>query len=412
MCRLPVGANAGDPVTERLYYHDATLRSFSARVVEIAGDGTTVYLDRTAFYPTSGGQPHDTGTLGGCAVTDVVDEGTRIAHVLEAPLRIAAGAEVPGEIDWSRRHDHMQQHTGQHLLSAVLADQLGFDTVSVHFGPESSTLDVADRSGGTSILDADALAEVERSANRLIADARRVVVTFEDAASVTGLRKPVDRGGELRVVTIEGVDRSACGGTHVSSTAQIGFLQLRRQERVRHGVRIEFVCGERAVRRARRDLEALARVARVFSASLDDAARLVEAQAAEVSDLRAEHRRLVESQAKSVAVDLYTKTEARADGLRIITQRVTAGVDSVRALALACASLEHVVYVGASHEPPSVLVASSNDSGVHAGNVLKNLLPEFGGRGGGSARLAQGSLPSASAVDEIVERLVIVNRES
>ncbi len=127
-------------MTERLYYTDAYLRSFDARVVDRAKDGRTIYLDRTAFYPTSGGQPFDTGTLGGVAVADVVDEGERIAHVLAAPA--PASDTVHGEIDWTRRFDNMQQHTGQHLLSAIFADRFKLETVSVHFGAESSTLDL------------------------------------------------------------------------------------------------------------------------------------------------------------------------------------------------------------------------------------------------------------------------------
>src|SRR3954462_5788992 len=126
-------------VTERLYYTDAYLTVFDAAVVGRADGGHRVYLDRTAFYPTSGGQPLDTGRLGGVEVVDVVDEGDRVAHLLAAP---APGERLEGAVDWPRRFDHMQQHTGQHLLSAVIADRFGHATVSVHFGRESATLDL------------------------------------------------------------------------------------------------------------------------------------------------------------------------------------------------------------------------------------------------------------------------------
>ena len=145
-------------MTERLYYRDASLRVFSARLVDIDDGGMRLYLDRTAFYPTSGGQPNDLGTLHGTRVMDVVDEEDRIVHVLDQPVTIETGSELLGEIDWERRHDHMQQHTGQHLLSAVLEDMLGLRTVSVHFGPETSTLDVADSAGGANVLGAEVLA--------------------------------------------------------------------------------------------------------------------------------------------------------------------------------------------------------------------------------------------------------------
>src|SRR5262249_43726531 len=154
-------------------------------VVERSDDGIRVYLDETAFYPTSGGQPHDLGILGGVAVIDVVDEDDRIAHVLAAP--IGAGTSEPrlvGRIDWARRYDHMQQHTGQHLLSAVFEYLFGAKTVSVHFGPESSTLDL-----DVDSLTREQLVAAETRANELVGEARPVVVTFEDAASAGGLRK-------------------------------------------------------------------------------------------------------------------------------------------------------------------------------------------------------------------------------
>ena len=393
-------------MTERLYYHDATLRTFNARLAEVADEGRKVYLDRTAFYPTSGGQPHDIGTLGGVRVIDVVDEGERVAHLLEAPLKLATSVELLGEIDWERRLDHMQQHTGQHLLSAVLDDRLHLRTVSVHFGADTSTLDVADAAGNAAILEPEVLAMLEARANAIVADAHPVNVTFEDADAVTGLRKASDREGSLRIVTIEGIDRSACGGTHVATTAAIGPILLRRQEKVRQGLRIEFVCGSRAIRRARHDLETLARVARVFSGSIDDTARLVEAQAAQLAELQSGNKRQEESLAKYRAADLHVAATPNADGLRVVVERLVTGVDSVRALALAYTSLPRAVFVAASSAPPSVLLATSADSGVDAGKTLRPLLEKAGGRGGGSARLAQGSVPSTDGVEHVVAGLM------
>src|SRR5688572_25973289 len=393
-------------MTERLYYRDATLRTFSGTLVDVADEGRKVYLDQTAFYPTSGGQPHDLGTLGGSRVVDVIDEGDRVAHVLEAPFDPEARADVYGEIDWKRRHDHMQQHTGQHLLSAVLDDLLGLRTVSVHFGSDTSTLDVADSTGAGNVLSAEVLENVEARANAIVAESRPVIVTFEDSSTVTGLRKPSDRDGTLRIVTIDGIDRSACGGTHVASTAAIGAVLLRRQEKVRQGLRIEFVCGDRAIRRARRDLEILSRVARVFSGSIEDAARLVEAQAAQLAELQSENKRQAESLAKYRAADLHAAATPNAEGLRLVLERLASGVDSIRALALAYASLPRAVFVAASSAPPSVLLATSADSGVDAGKTLRPLLEKAGGRGGGSARLAQGSVPSTDAVEHVVAGLV------
>ncbi|MBK5188157.1 MAG: alanyl-tRNA editing protein, partial [Gemmatimonadaceae bacterium] len=241
-------------MTERLYYTDAYLRAFDARIVDRASDGRTIYLDRTAFYPTSGGQLFDTGTIAGIAVTDVVDEGERIAHLLAAPA--PASDVVHGDIDWARRFDHMQQHSGQHLLSAIFADRFRLPTVSVHFGAESSTLDL-----DTESLSQKTLLAAEQIANAAITEPHAVTVAFENAATVTGLRKAAPREGALRVVTIDALDRSACGGTHVRSTAEIGALLIRGTERVRKTVRVEFVCGLRAVRSARADHELISALA-------------------------------------------------------------------------------------------------------------------------------------------------------
>ncbi len=237
-------------MTERLYYHDAYLTRFDAAVVGRDDDGRRIYLDRTAFYPTSGGQPFDTGRLGGVSVVDVVDEGDRIAHLLAGPV---AGERVAGEVDWPRRFDHMQQHTGQHLLSAVIADRFGAATVSVHFGRESSTLDLEAAS-----FTHDQAVEAEALANVAVTENRPVRVSFEAAATAAGLRKAPDREGTLRIVTIEGLDRSACGGTHVRATGEIGLVAIRKVERVKQLVRLEFYCGTRAARRTRVEADLLA----------------------------------------------------------------------------------------------------------------------------------------------------------
>lgn len=393
-------------MTERLYYHDATLRRFAAKVLELADGGRRAYLDRTAFYPTSGGQPHDTGTVSGARVVDVVDEGDRIAHVLETPLSSGVAAIIEGEIDWPHRYDLMQQHTGQHLLSAVIEDALALRTLSVHFGAESSTLDVAGASGSVpASLEAATMARLEAQANAIVSEARPVRVTFEEATAAQDLRKASEREGTLRVITIEGLDRSACGGTHVATTAQIGPVLLRRQERVKQGLRIEFICGDRALRRARRDLELLTDVARTFSGSLDEVAKLVEGQAAQLGTLQAEHRRLNETLAKYRAAELYAGAAPRADGLRIVVERLSSGADSARSLALAFGPLTQVLFIAASHNPPSILVATSADSGLDAGKLLRPHLENVGGRGGGSARLAQGSVSSPEAIDRLLQLL-------
>lgn len=388
---------AGGP-TERLYYTDAYLTEFDGLVVDRADGGRRIYLDRTAFYPTSGGQPHDTGALNGAAVLDVVDEGERIAHLLAEPL---AGDRVRGRVDWPRRFDHMQQHTGQHLLSAVLLELFGLETVSVHFGEASSTLDLA-----VPAVSRDQIVAAEARANAVVAENRPVRVSFEAAGEAAGLRKPSGRQGVLRIVTIEGLDRSACGGTHVRATAEVGPVLIRRVERVRRSARVEFLCGARALRRARADQELLARLAADLSAAPEEVPALLEAQRAELRAVEAARRELEARLAEYRARELFAATPPGPDGIRRAVLREERGpVEALRGLAHAYTSLPATVLVGAVLDPPTVLLAASGDSGLDAGAALKAALAQAGGRGGGSARLAQGAVADRAALEAVVGAL-------
>jgi alanyl-tRNA synthetase len=379
-------------VTERLYYADAYLARFDAGVVERADGGRRLYLDRSAFYPTSGGQPHDTGTLGGARVVDVVDEGGRVAHLLDAPVD---AERVTGEIDWPRRLDLMQQHTGQHLLSAILADRYGWPTASVHFGDDASTLDVE-----APVPDAATLARIEAEANAALREDREVRVSFEEAATATGLRKASERDGTLRIVTIDGLDRSACGGTHVRRTGEIGFIQLRRAEKVKTLARVEFLCGARAVARARRDADALGTVAARFSAAVDDAPALVARLAEQLREAESARKALLAEVAATRAAARFAGGASRA------TVRLRTLGDEARAEAQAVSALPGAaVFLALASEPPAVLLSTSPASGVDAGAALKAALGAVGGRGGGSPRLAQGTVPDAALLDEVARLL-------
>ncbi|HET6578759.1 MAG TPA: DHHA1 domain-containing protein [Gemmatimonadales bacterium] len=386
-------------MTERLYYTDAYLTDFDAAVVARSDDRRRIYLDRTAFYPTSGGQPFDTGWLGDAAVTDVVDEGDRIAHVLAAPI---PGERIHGRVDWPRRFDHMQQHTGQHLLSAVVAGRFGVPTVSVHFGTDASTLDL--ETGGFS---PEQTAEAEARANQAVTDNRPVVVSFEDAASAPGLRKTPGREGILRIVTIEGLDRSACGGTHVRATGEIGPILIRKVERVKQLVRLEFVCGARAVRRARADAELLAALARAQSAGAEELPVLLEAQRAELKAATQARRALEEALAGYRARELHASLAPDTRGRRVALVREAGGpLEPLRALAQAYGGLPGGIIVGVVERPAAVVLGASADSGVDAGAVLKAALAASGGRGGGNARVAQGSVKPASELEAVIAALL------
>jgi alanyl-tRNA synthetase len=389
-------------MTERLYYTDSYLREFEARVVHRADDGRRVYLDRSAFYPTSGGQPFDIGRLGGVEVVDVADEGDRIAHLLAGPL---AGDRVRGEVDWVRRFDHMQQHTGQHLLSAVIEDLFGYETVSVHFGRETSTLDLA-----TESFTPEQATTAEDRANAVAVENRAVEVSFEEAATAAGLRKASAREGMLRIVTIRDLDRSACGGTHVRATGEIGAILLGRTERMKKQIRLEFLCGARAVRKARADRDLLVRLAAPLSASLEELPALLDAQRTELKDTAAARRAAEEGLDRYRARELYEAAATGASGLRTVVLRGdTGGLDRLRGLARSVTALPRAVFVGAIVEPPTVLLATSEDSGIDAGMALKRALGEVGGRGGGNQRIAQGSTP-APALEALIQALEPLGR--
>ena len=386
-------------MTDRLYYSDSYLTQFNATVAACDGPGRVV-LDRTAFYPDSGGQPHDEGTLGGLKVLDVIDEDERIVHVVDGELQ--PGEEVAGAVDWTRRFDHMQQHSGQHLLSAVFEELFGYRTLSFHLGSEASTIDLPAAS-----LEPAQLQAAEERVNALVCENRPLPVNFEDAAEAQGLRKESGRSGLLRIVSIEGCDRSACGGTHVRATGEIGPVILRKVDRIRGTVRLEFLCGLRAVRRGRDEFAALSAVARLFSAAPEETPALVAALQEQAKEADKARRRLALEAAGFRGKALYEQCAADERGHRTYCDHRASGAldEEARAVALSFCAQPRAVYIASSMNPPSVMLAASADAGVHAGNALKEALSQAGGRGGGNAQSAQGSLPTANAVEAVVARL-------
>jgi alanyl-tRNA synthetase len=380
-------------MTQRLYYTNCYLHDFQARVLETADEGRKVYLDRTAFYPASGGQPFDLGTLGGSPVREVIDEGDRIGHVIATALAVT---EVEGRIDWSRRYDHMQQHTGQHLLSAILLELYGTQTLSFHMSEAASTIEL-----GTTSLDAVRIERAEEYCAEIVAEARPVSITFEESSSELGLRKASERTGELRIVSIHGLDRSACGGTHVRSTAEIGPILIRKLDKVRGNVRLEFVCGLRALRQARRDFRALSEIGGALSVALEDAPATVKAQAARVKAIEKTCQRLAVELAQREGRELYAATPPDDQGVRRVTERGPID-DAMRARAQAFISGSKSSFLALSEDPPSLLLAVSADSGIHAGDRVRAAVTAAGGRGGGNQTLAQGSVPSADALQSVI----------
>jgi alanyl-tRNA synthetase len=385
--------------TERLYYSDAYLTEFGAQAVEVSADGRRVYLDRTAFYPSSGGQPSDLGWLGGEEVVEVIDEDDRIAHLTAQP--VGSGA-VKGKIHWSRRYDHMQQHSGQHLLSAVFMKLFSFPTLSFHMGDEVSTIEL-----GTKELSDKQIDEAESRANEEARGGPALHIGFEEAEGAEGLRKQSQRSGMLRIVEIEGIDKSACGGTHVRSLAETLPLQIRKLERVRGNVRLEFVCGCRAERRAKRDYRMLQELARQSAAPIDKLAEVLAALRQRLGEAEKERQRLADSLARREGVELYAATTPSADGIRRAVWDVEQIGETVRAQALAYTVGARSLVMVLSAKGAGVLIACSGDIGMDAGAILKETLAEFGGKGGGSASLAQGSIGEPACVRALAGKLGI-----
>jgi alanyl-tRNA synthetase len=381
-------------VTERLYYTEPYRTEFEATVLacERQGDRLLAFLDRTAFYPTSGGQPHDTGRLGEAHVIEVLDqEDGRVAHVIDR--NVSAGARVEGRIDWPRRFDHMQQHTGQHVLSAAFARRCNARTVSFHLGSAASTIDLA--SGVTP----DQIAQAETEANRIVWEDRPVAIRFASAEEAAGLplRKEPVRAGPLRLIDIADFDLSACGGTHVARTGGIGMIAVSRFERFKGGTRIEFLCGGRALedtRALRSALQAALRLLPGVAADLPGAIERLQGEARDLKKARQELQvRLAQYEAERLA--------ARAldvDGVRLVAEEV-AGQDAagLKSFAAAVAARpDHLAVIVSDAVPRLVVIARAAGLPTSAADLLQGLTSRFGGRGGGKPDLAQGGGVTAS----------------
>ncbi len=389
-------------MTERLYYHDSFLRTFEARVARL--DARGVVLDRTAFYPTSGGQPHDTGRLGGVPVVDVLEnENGEIVHVLDAPLPAAVGQTVLGEIDWQRRADHIQQHSGQHLLSAVFVRLFNFPTVSFHLGAESSTIDLA-----APALSPEQAQQAEELSNEIVFEDRPLrgfFATPEEAKSLP-LRKDVAREGELRLVEIPDLDLTACGGTHAARTGQIGAVLLRKIEKSRQGVRVEFVCGRRAVRLARMDYAALVEAASVFTTHPHQVGALVRKQVEELKAAEKERQKLLLALAGYEAREMYAATP-ESDGVRQVVKLFDAAEPGqVRSLAAQFTAQPKARALFAIRQPPTLVLAQSRGLPADLGALVKKLAVEYGLRGGGSRDAAQAGAPDAASAERALEAVV------
>ncbi len=374
-------------MTARLYYQEPYRTTFDASVTSsvAVGDRLHVVLDQTAFYPTSGGQPFDTGSLGLARVLEVIDHDDHITHVIDRA--VDAGARVTGVIDWTRRFDHMQQHTGQHVLSAAFDRLMQARTESFHLGTLSATIDLAKEVSAKDILTA------EDEANRIVWEDRPVSirVAAEDEVASLPLRKPPTRSGPLRLIDIENFDLSACGGTHVARTGGIGIIAVVGAEKFRSGTRIEFVCGTRALTRFRDWRDAFAATQRHLSVAPAELAAGVERLQTESKTLQRAARALQERLAVHEAGALLHRGERLDDRLVVVEALDGWDATGLKALATAAAAAEpkSAIALFATTAPALVVIARGKEGGIDASAVLKSLIGRFGGKGGGKVDLAQ-----------------------
>ncbi|MDQ3819193.1 MAG: DHHA1 domain-containing protein [Acidobacteriota bacterium] len=392
--------------TERLYYTDSHLTEFEARVTSVTervSGWSAVTLDRTAFYPTGGGQPSDTGTLNGVRVVECIDmESEGVAHVVQG-RNLKVGDSVKGEVDWPRRLDHIQQHTGQHILSQAFVNLFGAETRGFRMLEQYSEIDVA--------LDNPTEEKVDAAvelANRTIWEDRTVRirnVTKEEAANLP-LRKESDREGELRLIEIEGFDLTPCGGTHARASGEVGLLAVRSFERAKGMTRVEFVAGRRALTDYNRVNRAARAIASMFSSGRDEAAASVARLLEENKQLARRVRELEEVAARVEAEEVWAAAETLNSEFKLCA-RVFDDRDAESLKRLALALITHaktVALLGSRSAGAARLVfARSEDAPGDMNALVRAACEMIEGRGGGRADMAQGGGRRVERLEEAME---------
>jgi len=394
------------PATERLYYSDSHLIEFEARVTdktERVSGWTAVTLDRTAFYPTGGGQPSDTGTLDGNRVLECIDtEENGVLHVIQGRAP-DVGATVKGRVDWPRRLDHMQQHTGQHILSQAFVTLFNAPTRAFRVLDGSCEIDVELNNPTNEVVE-----RAVELANNVVWEDRQIKIksaTPEEAARLP-LRKEPSRDGELRLIEIEGFDLTPCGGTHAYRTGEVGMIAVRTWERAKGLTRIEFVAGTRALADYRRANKSARAVAALFSAGRDDAAKLAVRMVEENKELHRRVRALEEIVARVEAQELLAAVAPNAAGVRVVTE-ILENRDGESLKHLAQALIAHpktIALLGSRDKDAARLVfARSADALGDMNALMREACALLDGRGGGKADLAQGGGHKVERIREAID---------
>jgi len=389
--------------TERLYYHDSRLLEFDARVVDLSerDDGAiAVILDRTAFYPTGGGQPNDTGTLGEARVVDCIDaEDDGVLHVIQGPAP-EIGDSIHGRVDWLRRLDHIQQHTGQHILSAAFVSLFDAPTQSFRVLEHECEIDVA--------IDNPTAEKIEQAvdlANQIIWDARPIEIqqVTSEAAAALPLRKEPAREGDLRVIQIADFDLTPCGGTHAQSTGEVGVIAVRSWLRAKGLARIQFMAGVRVLADYRKANRTGREVAALFSAAREDSPGLVAKLIDENKKLTRRVRELDVIACRVEAEELLRGSSPTVGEGAIITRAFDdRSADSLKLLALALIAHPNVVAILGSREDDTarLVFARSPETSGDMNALMRKACEMIDGRGGGKPDMAQGGGKNIGALEE------------
>ncbi|MCP4140265.1 MAG: hypothetical protein GY755_08250 [Chloroflexi bacterium] len=395
-------------MTKKLYFDDPMQSEFTAEVIEIRKHalGFGVILPSTFFYPTGGGQSHDTGILGPARVVDVIIEGEEIIHILDKEIDLGS---YPAKIDWERRFANMQHHTGQHIFSSAFWTELGLETISSHISGEAPT--TIDFNKGT--LSTEEIARVEKAANKMVFENREIKAYFVENKESVPFRRPPKVDGEIRVIEIEGYDYSACGGTHLPQTGMVGMLKIVRTERINQKTRIHFVAGWQALAYFDETQKAAQESAQLLAIGIDALKETVGNQQEQLKSAQNELKKLREMKLEIEASKMAQLAEAVDDKWLATSLFENRNAGELRSLAMKLRAYPGMVTVLASFDGSklSLITACADDTNVNANDLLQKHLAPFEGRGGGDSSIAQGG-GTAKNVDELFQHTKEMVRSS
>lgn len=383
-------------VTRRLYFEDACQKSFEAAVVEkLNYEGKpAVVLDQTCFYPESGGQPADRGTMNGVNVIHVLEDGEKIIHILDKEL---AAPKIRGAVDWDRRFDYMQQHSGQHILSQCFIELWDGETLSFHLGEAVSTLEI----GLREIRESDA-ERVESRANEIIFEDREIKTYFipDDKISAIPLRRPPQKEGLIRIVEVSGFDYSACGGTHCRRTGEVGVIKINKWDKIRGNIRFEFLCGRRALQDYTWKNRSLVAMGQKLSVHERDISASVEKMLQEIKQAKKRMRKLQEQLAVYEAREIIQKATGRI--IKEIWAGKTPEEGKLLALNIIRAGEFAVLFGIRGEENDRLIFASSEKLPLDMRELVPVVFSRVAGKGGGSPSLVEIVMEKKENLEEIL----------